>query len=208
MNDKYEYICEKCRQRITHKKSVLRHRRTCMIQSKDFKCEKCVKVFNRLDSLKRHSKLWKNGLVKKEIQSEVCFKIFESNWLLKRHLKSCKAEKCLECLTCDKKFTTLRSLQLHQEKANCDMVEDDFVATMIKLPHQNFEGRNEILDESNIIIVEDRQQEPLHEVYAVNEQIETIEEENSQSEVSKSNYIMFIFATDRICVISGFSLGI
>ena len=81
------------------------------------------------------------------------------------------------------------------------MVEDDLVATMVELPFQNF-------DESNSIIVEDRQEEPLDKAYAVNEQIETIEEENSQSEVSKSNYIMFIFATDRMCVISGFSIGI
>ena len=79
------------------------------------------------------------------------------------------------------------------------MAEDDFVATMVELPYQNVEGYNEILDESNSIIVEDRQEK---------QQIETIEEENSQSEVSKSNYIMFIFATDRMCVISGFSQGI
>ena len=96
---------------ITHKKSVPRHRRTYMIQSKDFKCEKCVKVFNRLDSLKRHTKVCKNGLVKKEIKCEVCFKTFKSNWLLERHLKSCKAEKCLECPTCNKKFITLHGLQ-------------------------------------------------------------------------------------------------
>ena len=79
------------------------------------------------------------------------------------------------------------------------MAEDDFVATMVELPYQNVEGYNEILDESNSIIVEDRQEK---------QQIETIEEENSQSEVSKSNHIMFIFATDRMCVISGFSQGI
>ena len=88
------------------------------------------------------------------------------------------------------------------------MGEDDLVAKMVELLYQNFEGHNEILDESNSIIVEDRQEEPLDEAYAVDEQIETIEEENSQSEVSKSNYIMFIFATDRMRVISGFSLGI
>ena len=79
------------------------------------------------------------------------------------------------------------------------MAEDDFVATMVELPYQNVEGYNEILDESNSIIVEDRLEK---------QQIETIEEENSQSEVSKSNHIMFIFATDRMCVISGFSQGI
>ena len=79
------------------------------------------------------------------------------------------------------------------------MAEDDFVATMVELPYQNVEGYNEILDESNSIIVEDRQEK---------QQIETIEEENSQSEVSKSNNVMFIFATDRMCVISGFSQGI
>ena len=88
------------------------------------------------------------------------------------------------------------------------MAEDDFFATMVELPYQNVEGYNEILDESNGIIVEDGQEEPLVEAYAVNQQIETIEEENSQSEVSKSNHIMFIFATDRMCVISGFSQGI
>ena len=118
---------------------------------------------------------------------------------MKRHLKSYKAEKCLECPTYDKKFTTLHGLQLHQEKANCGMAEDDFVATMVELLYQNVEGYNEILDESNSIIVEDRQEK---------QQIETIEEENSQSEVSKSNNVMFIFATDRMCVISGFSQGI
>ena len=208
MNDIYEYIRAKCRNRITHKKSVPRHRRTCMIQSKDFKYEKCVKVFNRLDSLERNTKVCKIGLVKKEIKCEVCFKTFQSNWLFKSHLKSCKVGKCLESPTCDKKFTTLRGLQSYQEKANCDMVEDDFVATTVELSSQNFEGHNQILDESNSIIVEDRQEEPLDEAYAVNEQTETIEEENSQSEVSKSNYIMIIFALDRICVISGFSLGI
>ena len=79
------------------------------------------------------------------------------------------------------------------------MAEDDFVATMVELPYQNVEGYNEILDESNSIIVEDRQEK---------QQIETIEEENSQSEVSKSNNVLFIFATDRMCVISGFSQGI
>ena len=79
------------------------------------------------------------------------------------------------------------------------MAEDDFVATMVELPYQNVEGYNEILDESNSIIVEDRLEK---------QQIETIEEENSQSEVSKSNNVMFIFATDRMCVISGFSQGI
>ena len=79
------------------------------------------------------------------------------------------------------------------------MAEDDFVATMVELLYQNVEGYNEILDESNSIIVEDRQEK---------QQIETIEEENSQSEVSKSNNVMFIFATDRMCVISGFSQGI
>ena len=79
------------------------------------------------------------------------------------------------------------------------MAEDDFVATMVELPYQNVEGYNEILDESNSIIVEDRQEK---------QQIETIEEENSQSEVSKSNNVMFVFATDRMCVISGFSQGI
>ena len=79
------------------------------------------------------------------------------------------------------------------------MAEDDFVATMVELPYQNVEGYNKILDESNSIIVEDRQEK---------QQIETIEEENSQSEVSKSNNVMFIFATDRMCVISGFSQGI
>ena len=79
------------------------------------------------------------------------------------------------------------------------MAEDDFVATVVELPYQNVEGYNEILDESNSIIVEDRQEK---------QQTETIEEENSQSEVSKSNCIMFIFATDRMCVISGFSQGI
>ena len=79
------------------------------------------------------------------------------------------------------------------------MAEDDFVATMVELPYQNVEGYNEILDESNSIIVEDRQEK---------QQIETIEEENSQSEVSKGNNVMFIFATDRMCVISGFSQGI
>ena len=79
------------------------------------------------------------------------------------------------------------------------MAEDDFVATMVELPYQNVEGYNEILDESNSIIVEDRQEK---------QQIETIEEENFQSEVSKSNNVMFIFATDRMCVISGFSQGI
>ena len=79
------------------------------------------------------------------------------------------------------------------------MAEDDFVATMVELPYQNVDGYNEILDESNSIIVEDRQEK---------QQIETIEEENSQSEVSKSNNVMFIFATDRMCVISGFSQGI
>ena len=78
------------------------------------------------------------------------------------------------------------------------MAEDDFVATMVELLYQNVEGYNEILDESNSIIVEDRQEK---------QQIET-EEENSQSEVSKSNNVMFIFATDRMCVISGFSQGI
>ena len=108
--------------------------------TKDIKCEKCVKVFNWLDSLKRHTKVCKNGLMKKEIKCEVCFKTFKSNWLLKRHLKSCKAEKCLECPTCDKKFTTLPGLQLHQEKANCDMVEDDFVATMVELPIPEVRG--------------------------------------------------------------------
>ena len=79
------------------------------------------------------------------------------------------------------------------------MAEDDFVATMVELPYQNVEGYNEILDESNSIIVEDRLEK---------QQIETIEEENSQSEVSKSNNVMFVFATDRMCVISGFSQGI
>ena len=51
---------------------------------------------------------------------------------MKRQLKSFKAEKCLKCPTYDKTFTTLRGLQLHQEKANCDMVEDDFVATILR----------------------------------------------------------------------------
>ena len=88
------------------------------------------------------------------------------------------------------------------------MAEDDFFATMVELQYQNVEGYNEILDESNSIIVEDGQEEPLVEAYAVNQQIETIEEENSQSEVSKSNNVMFVFATDRMCVISGFSQGI
>ena len=36
------------------------------------------------------------------------------------------------------------------------MAEDDFVATMVELPYQNVEGYNEILDESNSIIVENR----------------------------------------------------
>ena len=80
-----------------HNKSVPRHRRTCMIQCKDFKCEKCTRVFNPLDSLNRHTKVCKSGLVKKEIKCEICFKTFKSNWILKRHLKSCKAEKCFEC---------------------------------------------------------------------------------------------------------------
>ena len=75
---------------------------------------------------------------------------------MKRHLKSCKAEKCLECPTYDKKFTTLHGLQWHQEKANCGLAEDDFVAAMVELLYQNVEGYNEILDESNSIIVEDR----------------------------------------------------
>ena len=158
-----------------HTRKVYQDRRTCMIRCKDFKCEKCVKVCNRLDSLKRHTKVCRNDLAKKEIKCEVCFKIFKSNWLLKRHLKSYKAEKCLKCPTCDKTFTTLRGLQLHQEKANCDMVGDDFVATVVELPYQNFEGHNEILDESNSIIV-DRQEEPLDEAYAVDEQIQIIEE--------------------------------
>ena len=37
------------------------------------------------------------------------------------------------------------------------MVEDDFVASKVEVPYQNFEGHNKILDEPNSIIVEDRQ---------------------------------------------------
>ena len=65
------------------------------------------------------------------------------------------------------------------------MVEDDFVASKVEVPYQNFEGHNKILDESNSIIVEDRQEEPFDEAYAVDEQIETIEE-NSQSRLVKA----------------------
>ena len=79
MNDKYEYICEKCRKRITHKKNISRHRRTWMIQSKDFKCEKCVKVFHRRDSLKRHTKVCKNGLVKKRLNVKFVSKHLKAN---------------------------------------------------------------------------------------------------------------------------------
>ena len=87
----------------------------------------------------------------KEIKCEVCFKTFKSKWLLKRHLTSWKAEKCLECPTCDEKFTILRGLQLDQEKANYYMVEDNFVATMVELPYQNFGRNNEIPNESKSI---------------------------------------------------------
>ena len=66
------------------------------------------------------------------------------------------------------------------------MVEDDFVASKVEVPYQNFEGHNKILDESNSIIVEDRQEEPFNEAYAVDEQIETKEEENSQSRLVKA----------------------
>ena len=66
------------------------------------------------------------------------------------------------------------------------MVEDDFVASKVEVPYQNFEGHNKILDESNSIIVEDRKEEPFDEAYAVDEQIETIEEENSQSRLVKA----------------------
>ena len=72
--------------------------------------KKNVSVFNRLDSLKRHTNVCKNGLVKKEIKCEVCFKTYKSNLFLKKYLKSCKAAKCLECPTCDKKFATLCGL--------------------------------------------------------------------------------------------------
>ena len=78
-------------------------------------------------------------------------KHLKANDFLKRHLTSWRAKKCLECPTCDKKFTILRGLQLDQEKANYYMAEDDFVATMVELPYQNFERNNEILNESNSI---------------------------------------------------------
>ena len=79
------------------------------------------------------------------------------------------------------------------------MVEDDFVASKVEVPYQNFEGHNKILDESNSIIVEDRQEEPFDEAYAVDEQIETIEEENSQSRLVKA-IILFSYLLGIECV--------
>ena len=79
------------------------------------------------------------------------------------------------------------------------MVEDDFVASKVEVPYQNFEGHNKILDESNSIIVEDRQEESFDEAYAVDEQIETIEEENSQSRLVKA-IILFSYLLGIECV--------
>ena len=134
--------------KITHKKSVTRHIRTCMIRSKDFKCEKCVKLFNQLDSWKRHTKVCKNGLVKKEIKCEVCLNTFYKQLAFEKTTQKLQSRKMLKMPNLWQNIHHFTWFTITPRKSKLRHGWGRFCC-------YNFEGHNEILDECNSIIAED-----------------------------------------------------
>ena len=81
-------------------------------QSKEYKCDQCIKAFNFKQNLHRHIRLIHEN--KKYIyECQACTKIFKSQAGLYRHVQSIHEERKFPCERCGLSFTEKQSLINH-----------------------------------------------------------------------------------------------
>lgn len=75
-----------------------------------FKCTKCAKGFNTIESLKAHRRIHTSGT---RDTCSICHKTFSCLYLLKRHMRTHTGEKPYRCCICGKDFNQSGHLQYH-----------------------------------------------------------------------------------------------
>eukprot|EP00794_Sanderia_malayensis_P020852 gene20852-22897_t len=130
--DKFEWTCERCKKKFTHKKSVSRHIKTCRYSSKPacFACTSCQKNFNRLDVLKRHQKTCQQKK-KTTKQCQICLKVFAKSSNLKRHQKIHNFE--LKCKNCNLMLHKKKDVVKHERCCYQNSNDDYELPTMVEI---------------------------------------------------------------------------
>lgn len=92
---KLQYI--KCNKTFQHKSLLSQHNLSCSASKVRTlsKCPKCIKEFDRADTLQRHLNICK-GMEKKLWKCERCDKEFNYKWFLTQHRSQC-LKKCEVC---------------------------------------------------------------------------------------------------------------
>ena len=90
---------------------------------KRYECAICKKLFNKIEVLKRHSKIHS---AEKEFKCSYCKKCFDRRDVLNDHVRNHTGEKPFQCTICFKKFTRGFVLLRHMRTHNTGMFKCDY----------------------------------------------------------------------------------
>ena len=126
-----DHVCETCGEGFFNRRCLYTHKKIHEGPSrKVYKCDKCDKVFNGKQSLKRHE-LTHSGT--KDFICEMCSKTFYTIQELKRHLRYHKKEYRFNCQLCEMKFFDKSRFRNHMMRHRnirphkCDFCDKVFI---------------------------------------------------------------------------------
>ncbi|PVD34930.1 hypothetical protein C0Q70_06211 [Pomacea canaliculata] len=108
-----EFKCDKCGKIFGFGKDLKRHRKTH--QKAENCCSVCGKMYKGIRSLEEHKKTHAEGYIKPEFPCEFCSKIFSTKYVLAYHIKSdhLGMKRTYLCPTCGKSFSQKNSYLQH-----------------------------------------------------------------------------------------------